>query len=350
MILIDDFSCKCWIYFIKKGDQTFSKFCELKALVEKESGKKIRALRSDNGGEYVSQEFNDFCGEEGIKRELTEPHNPWQNGVAERNNRIIVGETQAMLHDQGLPLHFWADACNTTVYLQNRSPHHILGMKSLDEAILGKRPDVVHFRIVGSSAYFHVTKDAWKKLEPISKLVILVGCTDTPHNYRVYFPTSRRTVVCRDLKFDEQKAMRASLEREIQLQAMEELFVPKEEEPQTDAEHPHLEVPGVETSTQADSSRDGNKYTREADRLFSYARENVGEPSSQCRQRRSPDRYIGYMALVGECVETEPSSFGEAVQQLIWVGAMVEECDSIVRNNVWDVVPRPKNKSVVSSH
>eukprot|EP00253_Pinus_taeda_P030487 PITA_30487 len=56
------------------------------------------------------------------------------------------------------------------------------------------------------------------------------------------------------------------------------------------------------------------------------------------------------MALVGECVETKPSSFEEAVQQPIWVDAMVEEYDSIVRNNVWDVVPRQDNKSVVSSH
>ena len=76
----------------------------------------------------------------------------------------------------------------------------------------------------------------------------------------------------------------------------------------------------------------------------------MGEPSSQRRQRRSPDRYTGYMALVGECVETEPSSFEEAVQQPIWVDVMVEEYDSIVQNSVWDVVPRPENKSVVSSY
>ena len=75
----------------------------------------------------------------------------------------------------------------------------------------------------------------------------------------------------------------------------------------------------------------------------------MGEPSSQRRQRRSPDRYIGYMALVGECVETEPSSFEEALQQPIWVDAMVEEYDSIVRNSVWDVVPRSENNSIVSS-
>ena len=91
-------------------------------------------------------------------------------------------------------------------------------------------------------------------------------------------------------------------------------MVPKEEESQTDVEQPHAEVPGVETSTHAESSRDGWKRTREVEKLLEDVRENVGEPSSQHRQRRSPERYTGYMALSGECVETEPSSFEEAVQ------------------------------------
>ena len=61
---------------MQKKDQTFTKFCEFRALVEKVSGKKINALRSDNGGENISQEFKDFYAVEGIKRELTVPHNP----------------------------------------------------------------------------------------------------------------------------------------------------------------------------------------------------------------------------------------------------------------------------------
>lgn len=89
---------------MQKKDQTFSRFCEFKALEKKESGKKIRTLRSDNGGEYVSQQFTDFCAIEGIKWELTTPHNPQHNGVAERKNISIVGEARAMLHDQSLPL------------------------------------------------------------------------------------------------------------------------------------------------------------------------------------------------------------------------------------------------------
>jgi len=67
VIFIDDYSRKCWIYFIQKKDQTFTKFYEFKYLANKESGKKIKALRSENNGEYVSEEFKDFCAVEGIK-------------------------------------------------------------------------------------------------------------------------------------------------------------------------------------------------------------------------------------------------------------------------------------------
>jgi hypothetical protein len=117
VIFVDEFSHKCWILFMQKNDQTFSKFYEFKSFVEKELGKKVKALRSDNGGEYISNEFKDFCSKEGIRRELIAPHNPQQNGVVERKNRTIMGETQAMLHDQGLPMHLWEEACNTSVYV-----------------------------------------------------------------------------------------------------------------------------------------------------------------------------------------------------------------------------------------
>ena len=123
--------------------------------------------------------------------------------MAERKNISIVGAARAMLHDQSLPLHLWVEACNTIVYLQNRSPHRILGMKTPMEALSGKRLDVSHFRIFGSSVYCHVTKYAWKKLDPTAGLGILVGYMDTPHNYRVFLPASQRIVVRKDLKFDE---------------------------------------------------------------------------------------------------------------------------------------------------
>jgi transposase InsO family protein len=73
-------------------------------LVENQTGRKIPMLRSDNGVEYTSKEFLDYCVAMGIKKELTVPYNPQQNGVAERKNKTIVRATRAMIHDQGLPL------------------------------------------------------------------------------------------------------------------------------------------------------------------------------------------------------------------------------------------------------
>ena len=102
---------------MQKKSETCSKFSEFKALVEKESGKKVKALGSNNGGEFISGEFKDFCSAEGIRRELIALHNPQQNGVAEWKNRMIVGAAWEMLHDQGLPIHLWAEACNTAVYV-----------------------------------------------------------------------------------------------------------------------------------------------------------------------------------------------------------------------------------------
>jgi hypothetical protein len=83
---IDDYSRKTWIYFLKSKDEVFNKFKEFKALIENLSERKIKILRSDNGGEYTSNEFVNFCKDVGIKRELTTPYNPQQNGVAEHKN------------------------------------------------------------------------------------------------------------------------------------------------------------------------------------------------------------------------------------------------------------------------
>jgi hypothetical protein len=73
---IDDFSRKTWTYFLKAKSEVFNKFKEFKALVENLSEKKIKILRSDNGGEFTSDEFKAFCKEVGIKRELSTPYNP----------------------------------------------------------------------------------------------------------------------------------------------------------------------------------------------------------------------------------------------------------------------------------
>ena len=105
----------------------------------------------------------------------------------------------------------------------------------------------------------------------------------------------------------------------------------------------------MEETTHAAPTIRGRKRTTEAKRLAQDAEKVVGSPTSQRRQRQSPDRYTGYMALMSKCIVTEPSSFEEAVEDPAWVDAMVEEYDSIVRNSAWEIVSRPEGKSMVGS-
>jgi len=113
---------KTWIYCIRNKSDVFDTFKKWKALVENETGKRLKCLRSDNGGEYYSKEFDRYCLENGIRREKTIPGTPQENGVSERMNRTIMERARGMRLHVGLPLQFWADVVDTIVYLINRGP------------------------------------------------------------------------------------------------------------------------------------------------------------------------------------------------------------------------------------
>jgi hypothetical protein len=175
LTFIDDYSRKTWIYFLKAKSEVFTRFQEFRALVENQSRKRIKFMRSDNGGEYSSRQFVDFCAQHGIRRQMTVPYNPQQNEVAERKNRAITGgAARSMLHDQSLSLYLWAEACATAAYLQNKSPHRILGKMTPEEAFTGRRPDVEHIRIFGCLTFSHVPSERRTKLDPTAQQGILV--------------------------------------------------------------------------------------------------------------------------------------------------------------------------------
>ncbi|KAL0433337.1 UNVERIFIED_CONTAM: Retrovirus-related Pol polyprotein from transposon TNT 1-94 [Sesamum latifolium] len=76
MVLVDDFSRYCWVKFLKEKSEALSKFVDFKDTVEKEFGKKIKCLHSDNGGEFMSNDFFQFCNDHGIQRQMTCPDTP----------------------------------------------------------------------------------------------------------------------------------------------------------------------------------------------------------------------------------------------------------------------------------
>jgi len=83
LCFIDDFSRKAWIYILSEKSEAFNMFKCFKKLVENETGLSIKCLRTNRGGEFNSKDFNEFCKQHGIKRQLTTAYTPQQNGVAE---------------------------------------------------------------------------------------------------------------------------------------------------------------------------------------------------------------------------------------------------------------------------
>jgi transposase InsO family protein len=207
---IDDYSRKTWIYFLKTKDEVFSKFKEFKALIENLSERKIKILRSDNGGEYTSKEFVNFCKDVGIKRELTTPYNPQQNGVAERKNITILEAVKTMIHDQDLPMCLWAEATMAAVYVQNRLSHSALGLKTSEEMFTGKKPEVSHLKIFGRPVFIHIPKEKRNKLDPSRKKGIFVGYCEVSKAFRIYIPGQHHIEISRDVTFDEDATLKKS--------------------------------------------------------------------------------------------------------------------------------------------
>jgi transposase InsO family protein len=108
-------------------------------LVENEKGKNLNCLKSDNGGEYYSKYFDDYCSYHGIRREKTVPRTPQENGVSERMNRTIMERARSMRLHVGSPSHFWADVVDVVLYLINKGPSRSLDGRIPEEEWTGKR-------------------------------------------------------------------------------------------------------------------------------------------------------------------------------------------------------------------
>ena len=145
----------------------------------------------------------------GIKRHLTAPYSPQQNGVVERKNRMIMSCVRSMLKDKSLPLELWAEAVNTCVYVLNRS-----FTKSLKDSIpyekwSGRKPSVDHLRVFGSVVHVKTTKNV-SKLEDRSSVMVLIGYELGTKAYRYLDPTNFKVTISRDVIFEESQSWDSS--------------------------------------------------------------------------------------------------------------------------------------------
>ncbi|KAH9682249.1 hypothetical protein KPL71_027276 [Citrus sinensis] len=332
---IDDYSRRCWVYPIKKKSNVFPVFKEYKARVELESGKKIKCLRMDNGGEYTDGEFLVFCKQEGIQRQFTMAYTPQQNGVAERMNKTLTERIRAMLRTANLPNSFWAEAAKTACYIVNRSPSTAIGLKTAMEMWTRKPADYSYLHVFGCPVYVMYNAQERTKLDAKSRRCIFLGYADEVKGYRLWDPTAHKIVISRDVIFVKDQLQR------------------RDENDSTAKEKSEIVPVYVKNNPENSDSSKAAPEHEEQEPVESEAL----EVRRSTRERRPPAWHSEYVTEinVAYCLLTEdgePSTFHEALNSsdvALWMTAMQEEIEALHKNKTWELVPLPHGRKAIGN-
>ncbi|GBM13168.1 Retrovirus-related Pol polyprotein from transposon TNT 1-94 [Araneus ventricosus] len=203
--IIDDFSRKIDVFTLKSKSEEFSIFKGYLSRVQRELGRKLKSIRTDNGMEFCHKDFETFLRDLGIRIQRTSFYTPKLNGIAERSNWSSMEAVRTMLQDSGLQPRFWAEALHAYVHTKNRCSHKLTEEKTPMEIWSRHKPSIRHCRTFGSLAYVYVPIVNRNKLHPKAKIGILVGCAVNRRGYRVWLPKERKVVESIHVKIDETK-------------------------------------------------------------------------------------------------------------------------------------------------
>ncbi|GJU17393.1 retrovirus-related pol polyprotein from transposon TNT 1-94 [Tanacetum coccineum] len=197
-----------YVYTLKTKDEVLGVFIKWKKMIETQTCRKIKHLRTDNGGEYKNDLFTKFCEDESIVMHFTVRHTPQQNGVAERINRTFLEKVRCMLSNAGLGKEFWAEAVTYVCHLVNRLPSTAIDGKTPFEKWYGKpATDYDSLHVFGSAAYYHVKES---KLDPRAKKALFMGITSGIKGYHLLCLETKKTIFIDDVPTTYSEAVRDS--------------------------------------------------------------------------------------------------------------------------------------------
>ena len=198
---IDDYSNFVCVYIIENKSEVFDCFREYAQMVQTKFKKRISTLRCDNGREYYSNEFRNYCKENGTVIDYTVPYTPQQNGKAERFNRSLVEKARSMISDSNVPKHFWNEAIRTAAYILNRSPNVNLELITPAELLYERKPNVTNLKVFGSIAYSHVPEQFRDKFDGKSEKCVMMGYAQ--NGYRLWNIEKGKIQISRNVVFNE---------------------------------------------------------------------------------------------------------------------------------------------------
>ena len=371
---IDDSSRKVWVYGLKTKDEVLGVFKNFHAMVERETGKKLKCVRSDNGGEYIGP-FEEYCKQYGIRHEQTVPKTPQQNGVAERMNRTIVERMRCMLSHAKLSRSYWGEALRTAVHVINRSPSKPLNGEVPEKMWSGKEATYDHLRVFGCRAFVHIPKDERTKLDDKARQCIFVGYADEKWGYKLIDPITMKVHRSRDVVFFEDQTIQDFVKGQ-ELEAYVDDLVDIDDPVGPMDNNASM---GEQIEIDDDSDEEGNNLggNQGEDQVVhedlghddEAQVEQVLEPQAQVEQvqpqapqaqqevRRStrvPKPTTRYSANEYVLLSDggEPLCYEEALEdphKEDWVVAMKDEMKSLYKNNTFKLVERPKGRKVLKN-
>jgi hypothetical protein len=342
MLIIDDYSRLTWVSFLKEKFEAFEKFKVLKALTENQTGKRLKAVRSDRGGEFSSGNFKELCDKHGIKREYTIPRNPQQNGVVERKNRSVQQMARSMMNERNIPQTYWVEAIHIVVHILNKAHFRPHSDKTPYEPWFGRLASIKHFKVFRSKCYIKNNDENIGKYDDRADEGIFLGYATNSKGYRCYNKRLHKLVDCIDIKVDEEIPIKNVDSVEPRTKDIVE-----DEDEQVQGSEKEESESDEDTNTQTDTNQQ-----KEAKSPLRIIRKNhpenqiIGDINEGVQTRRklikdSEQSHVAFLSM------TEPKNFEEASQDDDWIREMNEELDQIEKNNTWELVPRPEDKNVI---
>lgn len=167
-------------------------------MIERQGNIRIKAIRSNSGGEYTSKAFVNFCEESRISRKLTQAHTPHQNGIAERKNRSLIEKARRMAFESNLPPSLWTEAVSTANYVINRTATSANGGDTLFSKLTSLKPSVKHLWVFGCQTFVMNTEPSKKKWSPRATEYVFLEYNTTSTGYRNYHRSSKRIFISKD--------------------------------------------------------------------------------------------------------------------------------------------------------
>ncbi|GKB17691.1 retrovirus-related pol polyprotein from transposon TNT 1-94 [Tanacetum coccineum] len=332
LVIVDDYSRYTWTRFLKDKTKAFDQFEIFSKKIQNQLGCTIVSIRTDLGREFGNEvQFGEFCNANGITHNFSAPRTPQSNGVVERKNRTLQEMSRTMLNEQSLPQKFWCNTIDTSTYILNRILIRAILGKTPYELLRGRKPTLDYFRVLGNKCFILNTKDYLTKFDPKSYEGIFLGYSQNSKAYIILNKHTRKVEESLNMTFDETPP-------------------PSKTSPLVDDDLDEEEA--IKVTEKKNLENDIVDETLEIDEIVNikesrnHPLENVIGNLNQRTLRSQSQNQSNFFCFISTI---EPKNVNEALTDNSWIVAMQEKLKQFIANDVWELVPQPRNMIIIGT-